>query len=177
MLQSRVPQRVELGFASYGYAVADLVVRFDTCNRVLKTLVRKDLLPDRDGRTLIYSYTRRLRGLFERAGAFRALADARRTAATLPPRLPPCSRAGQQARAGGLGAVRSCRATCSPGPRAMAQPAAGRAPRRSSGCCRTPTTVGPPGRRRRRDHPAMPAQQPLPQRRPCARRVAQRVYG
>ncbi|MBK7590299.1 MAG: TIGR03761 family integrating conjugative element protein [Betaproteobacteria bacterium] len=66
VLQSRVPQRVELGFRSpYGYAVADLVVRFDTCNRVLKTLVRKDLLPDRDGRTLIYSYTRRLRGLFE----------------------------------------------------------------------------------------------------------------
>ena len=40
-LQSRVPQRVELGFRSpYGDAVADLVVRFDTCNRVLKTLVR-----------------------------------------------------------------------------------------------------------------------------------------
>ncbi len=30
-----------------------------------RPLVRKDLLPDRDGRTLIYSYTRRLRGLFE----------------------------------------------------------------------------------------------------------------
>ena len=66
VLQSRLPQRVELGFRSpYGYAVADLVVRFDTCNRVIKTLVRKDLLPDRDGRSLIYSYTRRLRGLFE----------------------------------------------------------------------------------------------------------------
>lgn len=66
VLQSRVPQQVELGFRSpYGYAVADLVVRYDYCNRVIKTLVRKDLLPDREGRSLIFSYTRRLRGMFE----------------------------------------------------------------------------------------------------------------
>ncbi len=66
VVQSSVPQRVELGFRSpYGYAVADLVVRYDYFNRVIKTLVRKDLLPDRDGRSLIYSYTRRLRGMFE----------------------------------------------------------------------------------------------------------------
>lgn len=66
MLQSRVPQQVELGFRSpYGYTVADLVVRFDYCNRVIKTLVRKDLLPDQQGRSLIFSYTRRLRGMFE----------------------------------------------------------------------------------------------------------------
>ena len=66
VLQSRVPQQVELGFRSpYGYAVADLVVRYDYCNRVIKTLVRKDLLPDREGRGLIFSYTRRLRAMFE----------------------------------------------------------------------------------------------------------------
>ena len=66
VLQSRVPQQVELGFRSpYGYAVADLVVRYDYFNRVIKTLVRKDLLPDREGRSLIFSYTRRLRGMFE----------------------------------------------------------------------------------------------------------------
>jgi integrating conjugative element protein (TIGR03761 family) len=66
VLQSRVPQQVELGFRSpYGYAVADLVVRYDYCNRVIKTLVRKDLLPDHEGRRLIFSYTRRLRGMFE----------------------------------------------------------------------------------------------------------------
>ena len=66
VLQSRVPQQVELGFRSpYGYAVADLVVRYDYCNRVIKTLVRKDLLPDHEGRSLIFSYTRRLRGMFE----------------------------------------------------------------------------------------------------------------
>ena len=71
VLQSRVPQRVELGFRSpYGYAVADLIVRYDYCNRVIKTLVRKDLLPDRDGRSLIYSYTRRLRGMFEQPVRF-----------------------------------------------------------------------------------------------------------
>ena len=64
VLQSRVPQRLELGFRSpYGYAVADLVVRYDYFNRVIKTLVRKDLLPDQEGRTLIHSYTRRLRGM------------------------------------------------------------------------------------------------------------------
>ena len=65
VLQSRVPQRLELGFRSpYGYAVADLVVRYDTFNRVIKTLVRKDLL--RDGKVGPYlSYTRRLRGMFE----------------------------------------------------------------------------------------------------------------
>jgi len=66
VLHSRVPQQVELGFRSpYGYAVADLVVRYDYCNRVIKTLVRKDLLPDHEGRSLIFSYTRRLRGMFE----------------------------------------------------------------------------------------------------------------
>jgi integrating conjugative element protein (TIGR03761 family) len=66
VLQSRVPQRVELGFRSpYGYAVADLVVRYDYFNRVIKTLMRKDLLPDHEGRSLIFSYTRRLRGMFE----------------------------------------------------------------------------------------------------------------
>jgi integrating conjugative element protein (TIGR03761 family) len=66
VLQSRVPLQVELGFRSpYGYAVADLIVRYDYFNRVIKTLVRKDLLPDREGRSLIFSYTRRLRGMFE----------------------------------------------------------------------------------------------------------------
>jgi integrating conjugative element protein (TIGR03761 family) len=66
VLQSRAPQQVELGFRSpYGYAVADLIVRYDYCSRVIKTLVRKDLLPDAEGRSLLLSYTRRLRGLFE----------------------------------------------------------------------------------------------------------------
>lgn len=71
VLQSRVPQQVELGFRSpYGYAVADLIVRYDYFNRVIKTLVRKDLLPDHEGRSLIYSYTRRLRGMFEEPARF-----------------------------------------------------------------------------------------------------------
>jgi integrating conjugative element protein (TIGR03761 family) len=66
VLQSREPQPVELVFrSSYGYAVADLVLRYDYFNRVIKTLVRKDLLPDHEGRSLIFSYTRRLRGMFE----------------------------------------------------------------------------------------------------------------
>lgn len=71
VLQSRAPQPVELGFRSpYGYAVADLVVRYDYFNRVIKTLVRKDLLPDHEGRSLIFSYTRRLRGMFEEPARF-----------------------------------------------------------------------------------------------------------
>jgi integrating conjugative element protein (TIGR03761 family) len=71
VLQSRAPQRVELGFRSpYGYAVADLIVRYDYFNRVIKTLVRKDLLPDREGRSLIFSYTRRLRAMFEAPARF-----------------------------------------------------------------------------------------------------------
>jgi integrating conjugative element protein (TIGR03761 family) len=66
LLQSGEPQRIELTFRSpYGYAVVDLVARFDYFNRVIKTLVRKDLLPDHEGRSLIFSYTRRLRGMFE----------------------------------------------------------------------------------------------------------------
>jgi len=69
--QSRLPQQVELGFRSpYGYAVADLLVRYDYFNRVVKTLVRKDLLPDHEGRSLIFSYTRRLRGMFEEPARF-----------------------------------------------------------------------------------------------------------
>jgi hypothetical protein len=66
VLQSREPQPVELVFRSpYGYAVAELVLRYDYFNRVIKTLVRKDLLNDHEGRSLIFSYTRRLRGMFE----------------------------------------------------------------------------------------------------------------
>jgi integrating conjugative element protein (TIGR03761 family) len=66
VLKSSEPQRVELGFRSpYGYAVADLVLRYDYFNRVIKTQVRKDLLSDHDGRSLIFSYTRRLRGMLE----------------------------------------------------------------------------------------------------------------
>ncbi|MBK6603354.1 MAG: TIGR03761 family integrating conjugative element protein [Betaproteobacteria bacterium] len=154
VLQSRVPQRVELGFRSpYGYAVADLVVRFDTCNRVLKTLVRKDLLPDRDGRTLIYSYTRRLRGLFEEPVRFERwlMRDVNRPLLSRP-RLPPCSRGGgQQARAGGPGAVRSGAARrVHRHPRAAAQPAAGRVHRAGAPAAagRRPERV-PCGRRRR----------------------------
>jgi integrating conjugative element protein (TIGR03761 family) len=65
VLQSRSPQHLELGFRSpYGYAVADLVVRYDYFNRVIKTLTRKDLLPDTEGVSLVASYTRRLRSVF-----------------------------------------------------------------------------------------------------------------
>ena len=66
VLQSRKPRPVELGFTSpYGYVVADLIVRYDYYNRIVKTLVRKDVLADHEGRSLIFSYTRRLRGMFE----------------------------------------------------------------------------------------------------------------
>ncbi len=62
VLRSRDPKCVELGFKSpYGYAVAQLIVEYDYLVRIVKTLIRKDLLTDDEGRARIRNYTRRFR--------------------------------------------------------------------------------------------------------------------
>ncbi len=66
VLKSREPISLELGFRSpYGYTVAGLVVEYDYRVREVKTLVRKDLMADDEGRRLIREVTRRIRGVFE----------------------------------------------------------------------------------------------------------------
>jgi integrating conjugative element protein (TIGR03761 family) len=66
ILKSREPVSLELGFRSpYGYTVAGLIVEYDFRVRQVKTLVRKDLMTDDEGRKLIREVTRRIRGVFE----------------------------------------------------------------------------------------------------------------
>ncbi len=66
ILKSREPVSLELGFRSpYGYTVAGLIVEYDYRVRQVKTLVRKDLMTDDEGRKLIREVTRRIRGVFE----------------------------------------------------------------------------------------------------------------
>ena len=65
VLGSRSPLAVALGFRSpYGYATAELIVRFDYHVRMVKTLVLKDRIGDDDGRAAIREIGRGLRGLF-----------------------------------------------------------------------------------------------------------------
>lgn len=67
VLRADPPVKVVLGFRSpYGYAVVNLVSTFDYCVRVVKTMVRKDLLTDKEGYAAIYTATRRCRSIFER---------------------------------------------------------------------------------------------------------------
>jgi integrating conjugative element protein (TIGR03761 family) len=66
ILKSREPVSLELGFRSpYGYTVAGLIVEFDYRVRQVKTLVRKDLMTDDEGRQRIREVTRKIRGVFE----------------------------------------------------------------------------------------------------------------
>lgn len=61
------PAKVELGFKSpYGYAIVDLVVTFDFFSRLVKTLVRKDMLSDKEGYATLYRFQHRVRRVFER---------------------------------------------------------------------------------------------------------------
>lgn len=67
VLKAEPPVRVALGFRSpYGYSVVHLVSTFDYYARVVKTMVRKDLLSDREGYAELYAQTRRCRSIFER---------------------------------------------------------------------------------------------------------------
>lgn len=67
ILKADPPVRVGLGFRSpYGYSVVNLVSTFDYYVRVVKTMVRKDLLSDKEGYAEVYTQTRRCRSIFER---------------------------------------------------------------------------------------------------------------
>ncbi len=65
VLKSKEPKQVEIGFRSpYGYGIAELVVSYDHLARVIKTLVRKDLMSDDQGRIEMRSVTRRVLAIF-----------------------------------------------------------------------------------------------------------------
>ena len=67
VLKADPPVTVELGFRSpYGYSVVNLISVFDYHVRVVKTMVRKDLMSDKDGYAALYTQTRRCRSIFER---------------------------------------------------------------------------------------------------------------
>jgi len=62
------PAKVELGFKSpYGYSVVLLISTMDYFVRVVKSLVRKDLLTDKEGYAEIWNASHKVRRVFERA--------------------------------------------------------------------------------------------------------------
>ena len=66
VLRNRVPKEVELGFKSpYGYTVAEHIITYDCFVRLVKTLVRKDLMSDDEGRHTVREITRLYRSIFE----------------------------------------------------------------------------------------------------------------
>ncbi|MEO8152352.1 MAG: PFL_4669 family integrating conjugative element protein [Rhizobacter sp.] len=69
--RSKHPAELEIGFRSpYGYAIAELVLRFDYFVRLVKTLVRKDRMTEAQGRELISGVRRSCRAAFEVAVRF-----------------------------------------------------------------------------------------------------------
>lgn len=69
--RSKNPAELEIGFRSpYGYAIAELVMRFDYFVRLVKTLVRKDRMTEEQGRELIGGVRRQCRAAFEVAVRF-----------------------------------------------------------------------------------------------------------
>ncbi len=69
--RSKQPAELEIGFRSpYGYAIAELVLRFDYFVRLVKTLVRKDRMTETQGRELITGVRRSCRSAFEVAVRF-----------------------------------------------------------------------------------------------------------
>jgi hypothetical protein len=66
VLRSKDPKEVELGFKSpYGYTVAEHIVTYDYFVRLVKTLVRKDMISDDEGRSMVQGITRQYRSIFE----------------------------------------------------------------------------------------------------------------
>lgn len=71
VLQSSSPQVLNLGFKSpYGYAVAQLVSKFDFFVRLQKTLERKNLRSDAQVRQIITETTRVIRRVFNETARF-----------------------------------------------------------------------------------------------------------
>lgn len=66
VLKNPKPYTVQLGFRSpYGYSVIMLINRFDYYVRLIKTMVSKSLLTDKEGRERIYDVTGKCRSIFE----------------------------------------------------------------------------------------------------------------
>lgn len=71
VIQADPPAKVELGFRSpYGYSVVMLISTFDYFVRLVKTLVRKDLLSDKQGYQEIWEMSHKSRRIFERVVMF-----------------------------------------------------------------------------------------------------------
>lgn len=65
VMDSAKPSNVQLGFSSpYGFAVAEVIVTYDYFVRVIKTLMRRDMVTDDEGWAAQRAVTRRIRGLF-----------------------------------------------------------------------------------------------------------------
>jgi len=65
VMDSAKPSTVQLGFSSpYGFSVAEIIVTYDYFVRVIKTLMRRDMVTDDEGWTIQRAITRRIRGLF-----------------------------------------------------------------------------------------------------------------
>lgn len=71
VLRSSKPQRLNLGYASpYGYAVSNLMVRFDYFVRLQVTIARKSLDSDQDTRAAIARLTTLMRRIFNETERF-----------------------------------------------------------------------------------------------------------
>jgi integrating conjugative element protein (TIGR03761 family) len=71
VIQADPPAKVELGFRSpYGYSVVMLISTFDYFVRLVKTLVRKDMLSDKQGYQVIWEMSHKSRRIFERVVMF-----------------------------------------------------------------------------------------------------------
>ncbi len=71
VLRADPPVSVELDFRSpYGYSVVNLISTFDFHARVIKTLIRKDLLTDDEGHAVMHAQARHCRSIFERVVRF-----------------------------------------------------------------------------------------------------------
>lgn len=66
VLRNNNPLKVDLGFKSpYGYSVVMLIGEFDYFVRVIKTLIRKDLMTDAEGRAKLHEIRHACRSIFE----------------------------------------------------------------------------------------------------------------
>jgi len=69
--RSSKPAELEVGFRSpYGYAIAELITRFDYLVRLVKSMVRKNVFAEQDGRRMIADARRGCRAAFEVAVRF-----------------------------------------------------------------------------------------------------------
>lgn len=66
ILRSKGPKDLPLGFRSpYGYAVAELIIRYDYFVRMFRTLIKKGVLSDDEGRVRLRQQVRLIRSMFE----------------------------------------------------------------------------------------------------------------